>query len=694
MSSLSLYNDISFNYTYNITENAIYRKEVANITEININSLTGHHSYWRFFLQKKVNGSYVNLVDTDLSSTSTTTLYSISINDPSSTLITGSESNSYGLKSSKVAYIPEVGSFSNDNDNTKIVFNTPTTILFILNYNNAYPSDTLKIDLSYQTSTLSPPTIYKNTPVHFNNKINIPQPIEYSFATTNDYQDISAGQHINIYNNVRGFRINKLHYRLNNNTNSYSRIYLQLSDSIDDNPTTETNYNLVSGDISINETDAAFNKSFNDLFGGSDTSVWGSVQTRDLDNEDPFMWIKPTDESYTILFNETKNIKLTLSSYYNEKMILDIVPLFVSNITETILNNIPNKDDIKINLFSNPTYSLTKKFKVPQSKFFDNNLSGFTNINIINNILYKKRTGLSVDLKDISENEAFYSLIENNQTFDINISNDLSLHVLRNDASNNNTEAYFITNLSSISQNKISISQASSDYYNMFVPGDYIEITDNDKRFKFYFNSIAGGQEEVVTQNICFYENTLIKTDQGDVEIKKLNQNTHTINNKQIKKITTSTISDDTLVCFTKHSLGYNKPDKDLIITCNHEILFNGKLIQAGEFASKNIKINNLYSNKHSKGINFINYNNELLYNILMDKHEIIYANNVECETLDPKNINANIYLDVNKYEDQRFLFNLINNKNSEKGVDIINNYLKNNTLEKTTNLIDKYLLK
>ena len=177
-------------------------------------------------------------------------------------------------------------------------------------------------------------------------------------------------------------------------------------------------------------------------------------------------------------------------------------------------------------------------------------------------------------------------------------------------------------------------------------------------------------------------------------KIKKLNPNTHTINNKEIKQITTSTISDDKLVCFTKHSLGYNKPNKDLIVTCNHEILFNGKLIQAGEFASKNIKINNLYSNKHSKGINFINYNNEILYNILMDKHEIIYANNVECETLNPKNINANIFVDVNKYEDQRFLFNIINNKNSEKGVEIINNYLKNNTLEKTTNLINKYLLK
>lgn len=47
---------------------------------------------------------------------------------------------------------------------------------------------------------------------------------------------------------------------------------------------------------------------------------------------------------------------------------------------------------------------------------------------------------------------------------------------------------------------------------------------------------------------------------------------------------------------------------------------------------------------KNKKKVYSVKYNNELLYNILMEKHQQMSVNNMMVETLDPENIIAKLY--------------------------------------------------
>jgi len=132
--------------------------------------------------------------------------------------------------------------------------------------------------------------------------------------------------------------------------------------------------------------------------------------------------------------------------------------------------------------------------------------------------------------------------------------------------------------------------------------------------------------------NICFPIGTLISTDQGEISIEKIVPFENTINNKKIKAIT-NTISRDTyLVCFDKNALGNNYPDKKTMMSKEHKILYKGKMIEAYKFLD------------HFEKVQKVDYNQEILYNVLMEKYEKIKVNNIVCETLHPNNIIAKLY--------------------------------------------------
>ena len=82
---------------------------------------------------------------------------------------------------------------------------------------------------------------------------------------------------------------------------------------------------------------------------------------------------------------------------------------------------------------------------------------------------------------------------------------------------------------------------------------------------------------------MCFYKNTIIKTDQEFVAIQNINKKYYTINNQVIKPLITY-FSNDLLVCFSKISIVFNKPNKDLIVSGNREIFYNNRLIPAYKF--------------------------------------------------------------------------------------------------------------
>ena len=148
---------------------------------------------------------------------------------------------------------------------------------------------------------------------------------------------------------------------------------------------------------------------------------------------------------------------------------------------------------------------------------------------------------------------------------------------------------------------------------------------------------------EILISNICFPGETLITTNQGKVQIDKINPIIHTIRNKKIVTITKTTTPDKYLVCFEKDSLGKNIPSETTIITENHKIFYRGKMIKAKLFVKNFVTV---YK---------IKYTGEFLYNVLMEDDDKMMVNNLICETLSPTNNIAQIYkqLQTLHYSDQ-----------------------------------------
>ena len=133
--------------------------------------------------------------------------------------------------------------------------------------------------------------------------------------------------------------------------------------------------------------------------------------------------------------------------------------------------------------------------------------------------------------------------------------------------------------------------------------------------------------------NICFPAGTPIQTDQGLVNIEFLDKRTHTINNKGILHITKTSTLDKYLIRFAQSALGRNVPDKKTIMTKDHQIMFEGRLVPAYRFLD--------YTDQVKK----VKYSGETLYNVLLKEHGVMNVNNLLCETLHPDNIIAKLYL-------------------------------------------------
>jgi hypothetical protein len=132
---------------------------------------------------------------------------------------------------------------------------------------------------------------------------------------------------------------------------------------------------------------------------------------------------------------------------------------------------------------------------------------------------------------------------------------------------------------------------------------------------------------------ICFIEGNKVLTDQGLVEIQSIDENIHTINNKKIVSLVKTFSQEKYLVCIEKDALGKNTPSQNTIMSTNHKLVYNKKIVSAYELIGKNEKI---YK---------INYNGEILYNILMEDYDNICVNGLTCENLHPLNRVAQLYL-------------------------------------------------
>lgn len=137
---------------------------------------------------------------------------------------------------------------------------------------------------------------------------------------------------------------------------------------------------------------------------------------------------------------------------------------------------------------------------------------------------------------------------------------------------------------------------------------------------------------EYTAGEICFVAGTPITTDQGIIEIDKIDITKHTINKKPIVAITKTISKEEFLVTFKKDSLGKNCPTKKVTVSETHKVLHNGELKKAITLVD-----NHKIKKKPYKG--------EFLYNILLDTYSVVNVNGMTCETLDPKNEIAQTYI-------------------------------------------------
>jgi len=130
----------------------------------------------------------------------------------------------------------------------------------------------------------------------------------------------------------------------------------------------------------------------------------------------------------------------------------------------------------------------------------------------------------------------------------------------------------------------------------------------------------------------CFPAGTPILTDQGSIAIEKINTKTNTISGKKIVAITKTVTVEDNIVCIEKDAIGPNIPSQKTYISRNHELFYNKQMIKAKNLVGK---VEGVYNKK---------YNGEILYNVLLDKYDKMFVNNLIVETLDPENIIAKLY--------------------------------------------------
>jgi hypothetical protein len=131
---------------------------------------------------------------------------------------------------------------------------------------------------------------------------------------------------------------------------------------------------------------------------------------------------------------------------------------------------------------------------------------------------------------------------------------------------------------------------------------------------------------------VCFAANTPITTNQGNIPIQSIDPDIHTIRNKKIVAITKTYCKDKYLICFEKDSLGKNIPSEKTIMTKHHLIFHNKQMIPAKDFVQMFDKV---YK---------IKYNEETVYNVLMENYDKMIVNNLICETLHPKSVTAQVY--------------------------------------------------
>jgi len=159
----------------------------------------------------------------------------------------------------------------------------------------------------------------------------------------------------------------------------------------------------------------------------------------------------------------------------------------------------------------------------------------------------------------------------------------------------------------------------------------FISLNDNVTRYflprDFPYMVPASYKDTILCGTICFLSGSMVLTDQGPVAIEYLLPNMHSIFRHPIRGISITYSLEDTLVCIKKNALSKYVPLRDTYLSNNHKIYYPNKnaFVEAGSLIGQ-------------KGIYTIPYENQLLYNVILENPGIMNVNNLIAETLDPRN--------------------------------------------------------
>jgi len=131
---------------------------------------------------------------------------------------------------------------------------------------------------------------------------------------------------------------------------------------------------------------------------------------------------------------------------------------------------------------------------------------------------------------------------------------------------------------------------------------------------------LFGGAEFNVSNEICFHEDTIINTDQGEVKIKDI-KSFHTIEGHEIIYLVKSDIKHKQLVLIKKNAFGRELPSRDTILTRNHHIFVNNKFTQAHRIVD-------------NKNVFIVDNKNSDVYNIILLNKKFIKVNNIFMDVL------------------------------------------------------------
>jgi hypothetical protein len=174
-------------------------------------------------------------------------------------------------------------------------------------------------------------------------------------------------------------------------------------------------------------------------------------------------------------------------------------------------------------------------------------------------------------------------------------------------------------------------------------------IGDSGQYNTFYYvvGSVSGENNTLpLPIPICFPKGTPVYTNNGYIDIDKLNPKIHMIKGKRIVAITRTIPRHNYLISIEKGALGYNVPSMTTRISKEHKILYNGVMTAAKD----------LIQLRKGRGVFKVPYHGEILYNVLMESYECMTVNNLTCETLHPDSIMAKIYNGNFNYFEQNLI--------------------------------------